>query len=175
MKRHKSIATFKAAKLKKAIFNDIASKQTERLIEYAETKIQAIGKKFQAWEDTGNLLDSLCWGVFYKSNRVKMGYYRNAMANDVSILHEYSPSISEYVNGRALAQEFMKSYNPDSNGWVVVFAVLAPYWGYWEAGHYNIPWKTHVKFRVMATFYDEVRNELKPPCRFTFEVGVPKY
>lgn len=177
MIRHKSTYTFPKASLKKQIMANLVKEQTNRLVEYAKEKIKTFGatKKFEGWEDSGNLLDSLCWGVWYKNHRVQSGYYRNAQATEDSYLHEFSKSMRTKVNGRALAQTFLNTYKPETDGWVVVFGALAPYWGYWELGHHNIIFGERVKFEAMARIYDEVRSELLPPCKVTLEVTVPKY
>jgi hypothetical protein len=136
---------------------------------------------------TGNLLDSLLWGVSYDGKLVDGGFYRDAQANEESYLHEWFSDDVKYlipVNGRQLAQTYLQKYgNNGANGWRVFFAILAPYWGYWEkgfkmksgGGDSGIPRSERfMQFAVMTQFYDEVKKDLKP-ARVRFRVSVAKY
>lgn len=180
------------------LFEQLAKEQTARLIEYAKQKVIEIGEYIQTYnsknhmQDTGNLLDSLCWGVSYDGSLVQGGFYRDKMAYKQSYLHEWSTvqwndksygevtaSASEDVNGHELAAAYIQKYgNNGGNGWKVFFAILAPYWGYWEKG-FNMkhPYgggTTFEHFSVMTQFYDVVRKDLKP-ARTRFRVSVAKY
>ena len=136
---------------------------------------------------TGNLLDSLLWGVSYEGKLVEGGFYRDAQARGESYLHEWFSGDVKYlipVNGRQLAQTYMQKYgNNGAKGWRVFFAILAPYWGYWEkgftmksgGGDSGIPRSTRfMQFAVMTQFYDEIKKDLKP-ARVRFRVSVAKY
>ena len=57
--------------------------------------------------------------------------------------------------------EFLQRSQPSTKGWRVFFAILAPYWGYWESGHKNVMTDKFEKFAVMTHVYDEVKRELK--------------
>lgn len=179
------------------------AEQNDRLVEYANRKIRLLGDAIQLYNSkkhmdrTGNLLDSLCWGVGYDGKNVATGFYReNPSRRGDSYLHEYTPDDAIHVNGRELANNFLQSYNYPDKKWVVFFAILAPYWGYWESGHRSksggstvyqtehdfpehlqrdIPKSmTFKQFQVMSFLYDEVRMDLKPATtRLT--VYVPKY
>lgn len=173
----KSKVIFNADKLKKEILKSISEEQTKRLITYAESRIESIGRDFLSWDRTGNLLDSLCWAVYYDGKLKKSDYYRNKSASDDAYLHELSkPPLKELSDGRIAAQNFLATYKSSvSNGWELVFGVLAPYWGYWEEGHRNILMGNQfVKFSVMAQQYDNVERDLKP-AKTTFHVYVPHY
>lgn len=191
--------------LYKSILDPIVEEQTGLLVEYARTKIIEIGDYIQTaptenhMDRTGHLLNSLCWGVSYQGKLVDSGFYRNAVTHkkrqsgwnpdgtrkytNKSELHEWNPDISEDVNGRQLAREYLKSYgNNGSRGWRVFFAILAPYWGYWEKGFRfdmsprdeNYKGRGFLQFAVMTYFYDQVRRDLKP-ARVRFRSSVPKY
>lgn len=173
----RSKVIFNGEKLKKEMFDKIAKEQTNRLIAYAEKRIMQIGADFQSWDRTGNLLDSLCWAVFYDGKRKKYDYYRRGGATEDAYLHELSkPPIKQLSDGRIAAQNFLVSYKPEiTKGWELVFGVLAPYWGYWEEGHINIlKGRQFVKFAIMSQQFDQISNDLKP-AKTTFTVTVPKY
>ena len=174
MKQSKVI--FPKKKVAKKIFDTISKEQTSLLITYAESQIQKIGQRMQAWEDKGNLLDSLCWGLFYNGNLRRLGYYREGGAYDTSYLHALSKSIRTPVNGHESAQFFLSEYNPKvQKGWEVVWAVAAPYWGYWEKGHRNVMLgDSFVKFSIMSQRWDVIRKQLKP-AKVSFHTYVPRY
>lgn len=188
--------------------------QNNRLIEYAKETIVEIGNTIKTYQSkhnmdrTGNLLNSLCWGVTYKNDLIGSGFYREAQTKSVwigdgyyseSFLHEFfgSQIFTMYpVNGRQLAEEYIqKNSNTGSRGWKVFFAILAPYWGYWEKGftlthggsvsssgrkngrlikgYKGIRGATFMRFAVMAQFYDKVRKDLKPAKKYYFNVSLP--
>ena len=156
---------------------EVDKEQTRRLAVYAADEINKIGSKM-LMEDTGNLLDSLCWGLWYKGKLVHNGYYRSMpeAAYD-SYIHAISPMPpKESVNGRYLAQLFLSEYQPkQKHGWEVVWAATAPYYAYWEYGHYNVFLKQRVQFTTMAERYDHITQKLSPQCRVQFLIEVPTY
>ena len=136
---------------------------------------------------TGNLLDSLCWGVSYQGKLVDSGFYRPQSARTESHLHEWFSGDVKYlipVSGHSLAQKYIQKYgNNGTKGWRVFFAILAPYWGYWEKGFNmksgggasGIPGSTKfVQFAVMTQFYDRIKEDLRP-ARTRFRTSVAKY
>lgn len=184
---------FNAKSMAAAMMKNVVAEQNRRLVEYAKEKILAIGNQIQTYHSrnhmdrTGNLLDSLLWGVSYEGKLVEGGFYRDAQARGESYLHEWFSGDVKYlipVNGRQLAQTYMQKYgNNGAKGWRVFFAILAPYWGYWEkgfkmksgGGDSGIPRSKRFKqFAVMTQFYDEVKQDLKP-ARVRFRVSVAKY
>lgn len=184
---------FNAKSMAAAMMKNVVAEQNRRLVEYAKEKILAIGNQIQTYHSrnhmdrTGNLLDSLLWGVSYEGKLVEGGFYRDAQARGESYLHEWFSGDVKYlipVNGRQLAQTYMQKYgNNGAKGWRVFFAILAPYWGYWEkgftmksgGGDSGIPRSTRfMQFAVMTQFYDEVKQDLKP-ARVRFRVSVAKY
>jgi len=182
----------------KDLKKEISGKQTANLLEYAKNTIQSIGDKIASYSSannldrTGNLLDSLCWGLVYNGKLVGKGFYRPQKASEESHLHEWmSSDISSLfpVYGHGLAEQFIQRFakrNGSGQGWRVFFAVLAPYWGYWEEGFTMVHgWSnnggkskfmgaTFKQFAVMTEFYDVVKSDLKP-AKVTFHNYVPKY
>lgn len=170
------------------LFMNVVSLQSQLLVDYAKRIIVEIGDRIQQFNSvnhmdrTGNLLNSLVWGVTYDGKLIERGFYRNAESIEESYLHEWMDSdISSLfpVNGHERAQQFSTKYaRSGKKGWRVFFAVLAPYWGYWESG---FTLKSHfgggsrrMQFQVMTHIFDIVRMDLKP-SKVTFSVGIPKY
>lgn len=200
--------SFNAQKVSTEIFRKLSIEQTRLLADYAAKKIQEIGKTISTYHSrhhmdrTGNLLDSLCWGVSYQGRLVDFGFYRQQRASSASGLHEWwsvewrdgqfwtrlDQLPDEYkVYGHDLAQQYLDSYgnNARGNGWKLFFAILAPYWGYWENGFtltHGLSKKngsafqgaTFVRFAVMTQYYDQVKADLKP-ARTRFRSSAPKY
>ena len=196
-------AIFNGNALRKSLLKDYMEEQTKVLVKYASDKIQEIGDKINSYpsyyqmDRTGNLLNSLCWGVANNGKLLKGGFYRKnpilkdngILHNSESFLHEWLSGDERYtypINGRELARNYVNSYgNHDYKGWKVFFAILAPYWGYWEKG-FKLRRRTsyyqeddavnysYMRFAVMTEFFDEVRNELKP-ARTRFRCSVNKY
>lgn len=208
---HKSrVTNWNANKMKEQLFAILLAEQNKRLIDYAKSTIIEIGNAVREYHSannmdrTGNLLNSLCWGVSYNGRLVDGGFYRDAGTKNAKIgtqttsqsfMHEwFDDNISslEPINGRQLAQEYLTKYgNNGAKGWRVFFAILAPYWGYWEKGftmksgggtiykntnrQKTIRQTTSFKqFAVMTMFYDSIRKDLKP-ARTRFRVSVRKY
>ena len=173
MKKSKVIFPQKA--IEKQIFTKMSALQTERLVEYALREIQLIGNDISVFphannlDRTGNLLDSLCWGVYFNGKKKDSGFYRNLTAGEISHLHEYSRPMGKAVSGHYMAQQFIQKYKPTNDkGWEVFFAVLAPYWGYWETG-FETPSGKQLRWQVMTRHYDVVSNDLKP-ANVTFNI-----
>ena len=204
-----SLTGWNPSLLKKQIMENAVAYNNMRLVEYAKETILKIGNKIKTYHSkhnmdrTGNLLNSLCWGVSYKGKLVDGGFFRDAVHNSKGIsstsesfLHEWFSGDEKYlipVDGRQLAEEYLRKVgNTGSTGWKVFFAILAPYWGYWEEGFtmrrgggimhssggktWKIPrTSTFMKFAVMAETYDQVRKDLKPARKYYFNVSVPQY
>lgn len=190
------IIGFNPAKIKKEAEDYLIPIQTEKLIEYAKEEIVKLGDKIQTYNSrnhmdrTGNLLNSLCWGVYYNGKRKGDGFYRDETTHSkgingasVSFLHEFFKNDQEEVNGRKMAEDFIKSFKGTSKGWTLFIAVLAPYWGYWESGftlrsgggNSGIPRRTRfMQFQVMTHIFDDVRTALKP-AETHLTVYVDKY
>lgn len=163
----------------KQLIKPLEKEQTLRLIAYAEREVEAIGDDISVYpfannmDRTGNLLDSLCWGVFFKGDLKKMGYYRPQEAIEDSHLHEWSRPMGMSVNGHFMAQQFLAQYHGFPDGWEVIFAILAPYWGYWEKGHVNVGNGQLQRWHVMTRHYDIVGRDLSP-ADVTFHIYVAK-
>ena len=157
----------------------VIKEQTARLIAYAEKEIKRIGDDISVaptrhnLDRTGNMLDSLCWGVTYDGKMKKFGYYRDERAVEDSHLHEYSNPMGEVVNGHWMASQFIATYKQRTeSGWDVFFAVLAPYWGFWETGFTHKKSGQTFQWQVMTNHYDIVTNDLKP-AEVTFNIYRP--
>lgn len=105
--RKSRIIGFNAAKIAKQMMANVVAEQNRRLIEYAKEKIVVLGTRINSYgsrnhmDDTGNLLDSLCWGVCYDGEMVGSGFYREQMASKPSLLHSFygEESVDLFVGG----------------------------------------------------------------------------
>ena len=190
---------FNATKFSNALFDVLKEEQTARFIAYAKHKIIEIGTRVGEYHSrngmdrTGNLLNSLCWGVTYNGVLKGSGFFRDAIIHSrrgknggsISWLHEFFANTDEVVNGRMLAEQYINTFvnKHTGKGWYVFFAILAPYWGYWESGfrmksgggNSGIPRSTQfLQFSVMSQFFDRVRMDLTP-TKVDISVYIPKY
>lgn len=197
---HKSrVTNWDANKMKEQLFAILSAEQNKRLIDYAKGKIVEIGRTIEQYHSahhmdrTGNLLNSLCWGVSYNGSLIEGGFYRDAVLHNngidgssTSYLHEWFGGDEKYlepVDGRQLAEGYLQTYgNNGAKGWRVFFAILAPYWGYWEKG-FTMKSKFGAgksgisgfhQFAVLTYFYDSIKKDLKP-ARTSLRVSVRKY
>lgn len=177
MKRTK--VNFPKKAIEKKMLELVVNEQTKRLITYAEAEIKRIGNDISVAQTrnnldrTGNMLDSLCWGVCYEGIMKEHGYYRGDTAFENSNLHEYSNPKGPVVDGYFMAMQFIATYKQKyERGWEVFFAVLAPYWGYWEEGFTDKRSGVFFKWQVMTNHYDIVTNDLKP-AKVTFHNYIP--
>lgn len=177
--RVKSKVKFQEGLYRKSLLAKLAKEQSRRLILYAQKEIQSIGDSINLYNSannmdrTGNLLDSLCWSVYYKGERKGFGYYRNETATGDSHVHEWSRPMGVSVNGHVMAQNFVATYKSQyKNGWELFFAVLAPYWGYWEKGFRMIRNNQTYKWQVMTQHYDIIKQDLSP-TKVTFHNYIP--
>ena len=178
------------AKMKKDLMINIVIEQSDRLVNYAKREIMNIGNAIAMHPSTnnldrkGNLLDSLCWGVVYNGKLYDSGFYREQKATEESYLHEWSMGGVGYgdmfpVYGHGLAKKFIRNFanrKSNGNGWTIFFAVLAPYWGYWEEG-FQMKGETNKRINglyVMTQMYDRVTEDLRP-METKISVNVPKY
>ena len=193
MKESKVI--FDAKKLAAEMMKNLSAEQTNRLIEYAKQTILEIGDKIQTYHSrnhmyrSGHLLRSLCCGVSYDSKLVYSGFYGdialkshttwNEANTTNSYLHEWIPEYEAFqIDGRQMAQNYIQRYGSAGSGnktWRVFFAILAPYWGYWETGFNMVHGlgknrkSSFHQFAVMTEFYDKVDKDLKP-AKVKFEI-----
>ena len=193
MKESKVI--FDAKKLAVEMMKNLSAEQTNRLIEYAKQTILEIGNKIQTYHSrnhmyrSGHLLRSLCCGVSYDGKLVYSGFYGdialkshttwNEANTTNSYLHEWIPEYEAFqIDGRQMAQNYIQRYGHMGSGkgsWRVFFAILAPYWGYWETGFNMVHGlgknrkSSFHQFAVMTEFYDKVDKDLKP-AKVKFEI-----
>jgi hypothetical protein len=171
-----------AKKLHADMMKKVVGIQTERLINYAISEVTKMGDELlvkmrgKPSDRTHNMLNSLVWAVYYDGKEEKHGYYRKSSSTrgDAS-LHEISKDPIA-VNGRQLARQFLDTYQPrQKNGWEIIWAILAPYYAYWEQGHENVFYGKYVKFNMMTQRYDDIKNALGTKVNVTIQVNVPKY
>jgi len=186
------IVGFNASEIKAQLMANAVAEQNRRLVEYAKSTIQEIGDTIKTYsgghhmDDKGNLLDSLCWGLSYKGKVVESGFYREQKATELTYLHAWFHDNTEPIGGHVLAQNFMKRMaNLNYSGWRLFFAILAPYWGYWEKG-FKMKIKApsyqegdavsfrFMRFAVMTQFLDRIEKDLKP-AKVTFKTEAPTY
>lgn len=158
------------AQMRETMLKNVVAQQNANLIDYAKKRVIEIGDAIQSrgykMDRTGNLLDSLCWFVSYDAKIVEGGFYRTAVATRDSYMHElFQTDFKEMfpVHGRKLARMFIRNWGAKyKDAWCVAFAILAPYWGYWEVGHQNVLTKKYEHFHIMAEFWDAAKNDLQP-------------
>lgn len=169
---------FNSERWREKMLKALTENVIEKLKAYAKEEINNIGASLLAWDRTGNLLDSICWGLYKDGKEIASGFYRAASATETSYLHELSkPPKKRAVNGRECAVMFLNNYTPTiSKGIELVFGVLIPYWAYWEreGGHYNVLKKQVIQFRALFQRYDEIKKALSPPMRVTYQVKSPE-
>lgn len=202
MRSSSKIVGFSRSKLYNSMVSIAIEEQTKRLIAYAEEEVKKLGDKILTYNSanhmdrTGNLLNSLCWGVTYNGKMMGSGFYRDAVIHtrinsygekrgkgrsggSTSFLHEFFGDDAIAVNGRQLAEDFLKGFKGKSNGWSFFIAILAPYWGYWEGGfkitsQFGGKTTRFLKFQVLTHVVDDVRMTLKP-AETHLTVHVPQY
>ena len=182
---------FNPDRMKKQMLSIAVDEQNKRLVEYAKEQINVIGEAIQQhnsrnhMDDTGNLLDSLCWGVLYNGKYIDRGFYREKKATESAYMHQWWKGgyVTKWkggkstgwdranwedlpeIEGHEMAERFMVRQEGKGDGWKVFFAILAPYWGYWEQG-FNMRSRrgtsTYIQFSVMTQFYDHAKADLKP-------------
>lgn len=193
----KSVVVFDGNALAKLMFNNIVPIQTNLLIEYAKVEIKKLGDRIASYnganglDRTGNLLNSLCWGVTYDGKLMEGGFYRNethktrtnrwgqvrglgVSGGNESYLHEFFRDDAEEVDGRKLALQYLLSKHGKRNKWTMFFAILAPYWGYWEGGFRMVKTNKRMQFQALIYTFDDVRKDLKP-AKTDITIYRPKY
>lgn len=192
-----SVVVFDSRALAKDIFNNLVPYQTNLLIDYAMVEIKKLGDRIASYNSangldrTGNLLNSLCWGVTYDGALKASGFYREEVhktrtnrlgqtrglgvgGGSDSFLHEFFGNDAELVEGRKLAKEYLQNVKGKSNKWTMFFAILAPYWGYWESGFRMVTTNKRMQFQAMVYVYYDVIRDLKP-AKTSITVYRPKY
>lgn len=193
----KSTVVFDSKALAKDIFNNLVPYQTNLLIDYAMAEIKKLGDRIASYNSangldrTGNLLNSLCWGVTYDGALKASGFYREEVhktrtnrwgqtrglgvgGGSDSFLHEFFKDDAELVEGRKLAKEYLQNVKGKSNKWTMFFAILAPYWGYWESGFRMVTTNKRMQFQAMVYVYYDVIRDLKP-AKTSITIYRPKY
>lgn len=132
--------------------------------------------------------------AFFAGGRRRWKQVQNASSHEnMQMLHSTSfdyGNPAEPVNGHALAEDYIRKAASKSkkNQWLVFFAILAPYWGYWEKGFTLVHgWSrqkryedgfqgsTFMQFSVMSEFYDGLKSDLSPAKVRQPHIHVEKY
>lgn len=199
MAKKTKIIGWKPQKVLKEMTDNAIALQSKNLVEYAKGHIYMLGETIAAYNSrnnmdrTGNLLDSLCWGVTYNGRYVDNGFYRDKTADMSSGMHEWwqGGHVTRWKHGEAtmwesvgaehlpevwgheMAENFLaRQEREGENGWRVFFAILAPYWGYWEKGFTvrgDGTSERFLQFAVMTQFHDHVKQSLAP-AKVSFRV-----
>lgn len=128
---------FNPSKIRQQMIDAAIAEQSRRLVEYAEQRIMLLGEVISMYHSrnnmdrTGNLLDSLCWGVTYKGKYVGYGFYREQKASRSSGLHEWwgmGNNSRDPETGELSAGQFYSKRNKE---WTNVTAENLPeIWGH---------------------------------------------
>jgi len=83
------VTGFNAEAMKASMLKIAVDESNKRLIDYAKKKIVEIGNKIKSYhgahglDRTGNLLNSLCWGVCYDGKMVDSGFFREPIIKTI--------------------------------------------------------------------------------------------
>lgn len=164
---------FDKERLRKMIMKNVVDEQTRRLLAYAREELYEMIATRDFMSRTFNLADSYVWAVYYDGAEKGHGYIGAKMANEKSLLHEWSkdPSKRIPVDGRKEAAAFLRSFKGQlsgETGWVVVWAACAPYARYLDPAAGGS--KTN-RFFVVSQRYDHINNVFSPKGTVTFKVN----
>lgn len=138
--------------LKAAIIKEATPQIIKDLSVYAKTTLlDAYNRSTYSHNKSQNLADSYVWAVYNDNVLVKKGYlYPSPKAKTTMI----ETGTKRRVYGRKEADEFLASYKPNTNGFVVVFAARMYYGAYLEKGTRRN--KTYV---VLSSIWNEVSHD----------------
>ena len=138
--------------LKAAIIKEATNDIIKELALYAKTTLlDAYKGSNYSHRETQNLADSYVWAVYNDNVLVRKGYlYPSPKAKTTMV----ETGTKRRVYGRKEADEFLATYNPQTNGFVVVFAARMYYGAYLEKGTRRN--KTYV---VLSSIWNEVSHD----------------
>lgn len=137
---------------KKQILANLVQEQNDRLVEYAKQIISLAVQTKTFGNRTLNLVDSYVWALWYNNKLIDSGFYTpNAQATKKTKMFN-----GEKVDGRKLANKFIKKFKHNNTGWHLVIAATAPYGTYLENAR-----PTGTKFFVLSQVYDTVKSDLE--------------
>lgn len=176
-----TVVKFSSERFRKETLSKLIIAITRKLEKYAADQLNEMAKSHEFQNRTFNLQDSFVWGVFYKGELRKYGFYGAGRATINSQLHEYGSMPIDLPMGRDMATQFITTFRPSdgyvastgSNTWVVVWAACIPYGAYLEGGFTSKG--KGVRFRVISQCYDQIRSSFGDKARFTFDVNYPTY
>ena len=138
--------------LKAAIIKEATPDIIKDLVTYAKTTLlDAYNRSTYSHNKTQNLADSYVWAVYNDNVLVKKGYlYPSPKAKETMI----ETGTKRRVYGRKEADEFLATYSPNTNGFVVVFAARMYYGAYLEKGT-----RRNRQYVVLSSIWKEVSND----------------
>ena len=138
--------------LKAAIIKDATPDIIKELVTYAKTTLlDAYNRSTYSHNKTQNLADSYVWAVYNDNVLVKKGYlYPSPKAKETMI----ETGTKRRVYGRKEADEFLATYSPNTNGFVVVFAARMYYGAYLEKGT-----RRNRQYVVLSSIWNEIKSD----------------
>lgn len=138
--------------LKAAIIKEATPDIIKDLVVYAKTTLlDAYNRSTYSHNKTQNLADSYVWAVYNDNVLVKKGYlYPSPKAKETMI----ETGTKRRVYGRKEADEFLATYKPNTNGFVVVFAARMYYGAYLEKGT-----RRNRQYVVLSSIWNEIKSD----------------
>ena len=138
--------------LKAAIIKEATPQIIKDLAIYAKTTLlDAYNHSTYSHRETQNLADSYVWAVYKDNVLVKKGYlYPSPKAKTTMI----ETGTKRRVYGRKEADEFLATYNPQTKGFVVVFAARMYYGAYLEKGT-----RRNKQYVVLTSIWNEINTD----------------
>lgn len=138
--------------LKAAIIKEATPDIIKELVTYAKTTLlDAYNRSTYSHNKTQNLADSYVWAVYNDNVLVKKGYlYPSPKAKETMI----ETGTKRRVYGRKEADEFLATYSPNTNGFVVVFAARMYYGAYLEKGT-----RRNRQYVVLSSIWNEIKSD----------------
>ena len=138
--------------LKAAIIKEATPDIIKDLVSYAKTTLlDAYNRSTYSHNQSQNLADSYVWAVYKDNVLQKKGYiYPTPKAKETKI----ETGTKRRVYGRKEADEFIRTYNPNLSGFIVVFAARMYYGAYLEKGT-----RRNRQYVVLTGIWDEIKND----------------
>ena len=138
--------------MKAAIIKEATPDIIKDLVTYAKTTLlDAYNRSTYSHNKTQNLADSYVWAVYNDNVLVKKGYlYPSPKAKETMI----ETGTKRRVYGRKEADEFLATYSPNTNGFVVVFAARMYYGAYLEKGT-----RRNRQYVVFSSIWSEIKSD----------------
>lgn len=138
--------------LKAAIIKEATPQIIKDLSVYAKTTLlDAYNRSTYSHNKSQNLADSYVWAVYKDNVLVKKGYLNETQKYEHGL---YETGTNRFVFGRQEADEFLATYNPQTKGFVVVFAARMYYGAYLEKGT-----RRNKQYVVLSSIWNEVSHD----------------